>query len=1142
MDKNAIKKYAVWARRELIEKVSQKALQYGIEDGREYDSELDSFNGKLFTETEKKQRRALINRINEEGYKQAMEEVAYTWFNRFVALRFMEVNGYLPSHLRVFTDENNNFNPQILTEALHLEFEGLDKEKVLDMKQANQDDELYKYLLIEQCNDLNSSMPIIFQTITDYTVLLLPDYLLREGSVIQKLIIDIPEEDWKEQVQIIGWMYQYYNIEPKDEVFAALKKSIRISKEKIPAATQLFTPEWIVRYMVDNSLGKVWLSNNPESKIKEKLNYYVDEPIQEADVDSFISDIRRQYADIQPENIKCIDPCMGSGHVISYIFDVLVSIYEDAGYTTRDAVEKIITKNIFGLDIDERAAQLASFSLMMKARQYDRRFLSRKIRPNVYSIKESNNLQKEVIEAFCEGRSDLKDNINRVVEALHDAKEYGSILSVENVDFEILYERIEQMRSGDVNTIFGYMVDSELVPLIDVAHILAQKYTVVVTNPPYMSSAGMDVKLQSYVNKHFPNSKYDMFAVFMESCSKMLDNNGYLAMITQHAWMFLSSFKKFRTQIMKNTVISMAHLGAHAFEEIGGEIVQTTAFVMTPVHIKGYKGCYIRLVDEKSQDAKEERFLSGENRYFSAQDNYLKTPGGQIAYWVGPDVLKHFGEQQKYFETHAGITTGDNEYFLKYWTEIDARHIYREKQDDDVIPAWYFHHKGGLYRKWYGNNELVLHYDQKAIEEMKTRPGFRHDGKEFYFREAATWNKSGTGNICLRYSDSGNTFNTGGCCLFAKTTDQLLYFMALLNSNVMKVYLDFLCPTFSFAAGDVEKVPVIYSQNERVTELVKENIAIARKEWDSFETSWDFMMHPLVIEKKSVKEAYNRWEEEREGQFNQLKNNEEELNRIFIDIYELNDSVSYEISDKDISLRKADLERDIKSLISYAVGCMFGRYSLDAPGLSYASGNWDESLYKTYLPDKDAIIPICDDEYFEDDIVGRFVSFIETVYGKDELENNLQFIADALGGKGSAREVIRNYFINDFYADHVKIYQKRPIYWLFDSGKKNGFKCLIYMHRYQPDTIARIRTDYVHEQQARYRTAIEETEKRIESAAGSDKVKLTKKLNTLKAQDEEIHAYEEKIHHLADQMISIDLDDGVKHNYEIFKDVLAKIK
>lgn len=1158
MNKNAIKKFATEARRELIFRVSQRALKYGISDTEVGNPNDDSVGGHLLSSTEKEQRASLIEQITEKGYDQVMEEVAYTWFNRFSALRFMEVNGYLPTRVRVFTDENNAFKPQILTEAIHIDLDGLDMEKVYAYKEANDDDELYKYLLITQCNALNSVLPGMFQRISDYTELLFPDNLLREGSALHQMIELIDEEDWKDAVQIIGWLYQYYNSEKKDDVFAALKKNVKITKENIPAATQLFTPDWIVSYMVENSLGRLWVEGHPNDKVKfivderegglgrglkSNWKYYLEEAQQEVEVQAQLATIREEYKALKPEDILCIDPCSGSGHILAYMFDVLVQIYESYGYTTREAVASIVENNLYGLDIDDRAAQLSYFTVMMKACQYDKRFLRRKVQPHVYAIVESNHVDRYAVEYFCNGDAKLKEAMDTIIEELHDAKEYGSILTVTQQDWEALYARFDEIQNESVTSIYTDEA-LKLRSIVNVAKAMAQKYHVVTTNPPYMGASGMSAKLSEYVKKNYPDSKSDLFAVFIEVCGKMLKANGLQGMITQHAWMFLSSFEKLRKKLLAVDIVNMAHLGARAFEEIGGEVVQTTSFVIRKSHVVDYKGEYCRLIEPTTQQGKEDMFLSGENRFISSLSGFEKTPGTQWAYWISEKILAQFTQKQDYFETHAGITTGDNDYFLHLWTEIDVNHIYRHKQLLDKTPAWYFHLKGGAFRKWYGNNELVLHYDGKSIAEMNTRPGFRHDGKEFYFRECATWNKTGTGDICVRYSDDGNTFNTGGCCLFTKSENELYYIMGLLNSNVMKVYLSFLCPTFSFAAGDVAKIPVIYDSmsDYEIKKIVLSAIGISKKDWDAHETSWDFQHHPLVRKVPTIAQAYDLWQAECDDRFNQLKANEEELNRIFIDIYGLQDELTPEVEDKDVTVRKADLERDIKSFISYAVGCMFGRYSLDVDGLAYAGGEWDASKYLTFAADKDNIIPICDDEYFEDDIVGRFVKFVEVVYGKDTLEENLKFIADALESNGQPKDVIRKYFLNGFYKDHCKTYQKRPIYWLFDSGKKNGFKCLIYMHRYQPDTLARIRTDYVHEQQARYRTAIADLENRLENASTSERVKLKKQVKKLNDQAAEIHEYEEKIHHLADQMISIDLDDGVKKNYEIFKDVLAKIK
>ena len=1183
MDKNAIKKYAVWARKELISRVAQKAQQYGITETEMVDAGADSVNGRVLTAQEMQQRRALIAQINEKGYQQVMEEVAYTWFNRFSALRFMEVNGYLPSHVRVFTDENNAFKPQILAEALHLELDKLDKDKVYALKETEQTEELYKYLLIVQCNALNSILPGMFQTIADYTELLLPDNLLREGSVIEQMISQIPEDNWQDAVQIIGWLYQYYNSEKKDDVFAALKKNVKITKENIPAATQLFTPDWIVRYMVENSLGHLWVEGHPDAKAQllptpeeqaaytagnrdpedTKWHYYLEEAQQEPQVQAQLSEISKQYADLTPEQIKVIDPCCGSGHILAYLFDVLMQIYENYGYTSRDAVTSILQNNLYGLDIDDRAAQLAYFAVMMKARRYDRRFFSHTTQPHVYAIEESNRIEKPDVEYFCNGKPELNDTMHTILTQLYDAKEYGSILTITPQDWDALYARFDEV--ADESSFHRESIRKKLLPLVRVAQMLAQKYDVVVTNPPYMGSSGMGVKLAEYVKKNSPDSKSDLFAVFIEVCSRMAKQNGYQAMITQHAWMFLSSFEKLREKMMLTETVSMAHLGARAFEEIGGEVVQTTSFVRVRTHIDNYKGVYCRLIEPTTQQGKEEMFLAGKNRYTANQDNFAKIPGSSVAYWLSRNSLVNFDKVflENFANSREGVTTGCNDQFLRLWYEVAFGNIgWNAKAANDTINCnfkWYKQMKGGDFRRWYGNREYVIDWEnngdriQHFADEKTGRIRSHNYNLDYNFHEMLTWTNISTGKFSLRYVEEGFVFDTTSSAMFLSHRN-VFYVLALMNSCVAQNYLSVLCPTLKYQPGNVVKVPYIEKSKGDVEELSKKCVALSKDDWDSFETSWDFTRHPFIkaitkypnmmdIGNIYLAECYDIWAGECEERFEKLKANEEELNRIFIDIYGLQDELTPEVEDKDVTVRKADLGRDVRSFISYAVGCMFGRYSPTYDGLAYAGGTWDDGKYNIYKPDADGIIPICDDEYFEDDMMGRFVEFVRVVYGDGSLEDNLRFIANALGGKGQPKEVIRNYFLNDFYADHCKIYQKRPIYWLFDSGKKNGFKCLIYLHRYQPDTIARIRTDYVHEQQARYRTAIEGLEKQVAAATStSERVKLTKQLNKVQAQDTELHQYEEKVHALADQMIKIDLDDGVKHNYEIFKDVLAKIK
>lgn len=1135
MDKNAIKKYAVWAREELIERVSQKVDQYEI--SADADPNADSAHGVLLTPSEKKQRVSLITRVKDKGMDQVIEEVAYTWFNRFAALRFMEVNNYLPSRVRVFTDEEGAFKPEILTEAIHLELKGLDMEKVYALKEANDDEALFKYLISAQCNALSSVLPGMFQKIADYTELLFPDNLLREGSVIEQMVTTIFEADWKDQVQIIGWLYQYYNTEPKDRVFADLKKNKKITKEKIPAATQLFTPDWIVRYMVENSLGRLWVEGHPNDDLKASWKYYLDEAEQEPKVQKQLDEIHREYSALTPEDILCVDPCMGSGHIICYLFDVLMQIYEAYGYTTRDAVSSIVRNNLYGLDIDDRASQLAYFSVMMKACQYDHRFLSRGIQPHVYAIMESNHYDPNIIDFFTDGRKELKTAINSLISDLYDAKEYGSILNVKPVDFTALYARFDEIRNENPN-MYTYQILDELLPFVQVAEAKAQKYHVVVTNPPYMGSSGMSVKLSEFVKRNYPDSKSDLFAVFIERCGQMTLKNCFQAMITQHAWMFLSSFEKLRKKLIQKTMVNMAHLGARAFEEIGGEVVQTTSFVLLNDSVEDYKGVYCRLIEPTTQQSKEETFLNGDSRFVTSQSNFAKIPGSPVAYWVSDQLVQDFIDGKPFAEVgfpKVGMQTSNNDKYLRLWHEVKANEFFSNSK------KWIKYVKGGQFRRWYGNLEYVVWYNGTPDFILQQKNARVLSESELTVPKC-TWTDLATTRYSSRIAPLDSFHDISGHCFYPSKAMQM-YLLGYTNSKVFQTIIDLLNSSLHYQVGDVARVPVLIDNVEALSGLVQDNVNLSKTDWDSFETSWDFQRHPLIRNTRTLREAFTLWQSECDDRFNQLKANEEKLNRIFIDIYGLQDELTPEEDDKDVTVRKADLGRDIRSFVSYAVGCMMGRYSLDVDGLAYGGGDWDDSKYKTFIPDKDAIIPITDDEYFTDDIVGRFVEFVRTVYGDDTLEENLKFIADALDGKGStSREVIRNYFLNDFYKDHCKTYQKRPIYWLFDSGKKNGFKCLIYMHRYQPDTIARIRTDYVHEQQARYRTAISGLERQISGASTSDRVRLNKQLEKLKDQAEETRLYEEKIHHLADQMISIDLDDGVKHNYAIFQDVLAKIK
>ena len=1169
MDKNAIKKFAVWARTELIARVSLKGVEYGITEDNIEDANADSVGGKVLTADEKKQRQALIAEINDKGYKQAVEEVAYTWFNRFSALRFMEVNGYLPSHVRVFTDEENNFKPQIITEAIHLDLDGLDMEKVYELKDAEKTEELYKYLLIVQCNALNKILPGMFQKIADYTELLLPDNLLREGSVIQQMIELITEDDWKDAVQIIGWLYQYYNSEKKDDVFAVLKKNVKITKENIPAATQLFTPDWIVRYMVENSLGRLWLEGHPD--VKEQLlpteeeqsayaagnrdledtkwHYYLEEAEQEPEVQAQLSEIRKGYAALTPDQLKVIDPCSGSGHILAYMFDVLMKIYESYGYTTREAVASIVENNLYGLDIDDRAAQLAYFAVMMKARQYDRRFFSRGIQPHVYAIVESNHVDKFAVDYFCNGDMKLTAAMDTIIKELHDAKEYGSILTVTPQDWSELYDRFAEI-TEDIN-MSRETVLRELLPLVQVAEALAQKYDVVVTNPPYMGASNMNPKLNEFIKNNYADYKSDFFSAFVIHVSQMTKQSGYCGFFTPYVWMFIQSYEKMRNYLYNQaTIETLIQFEYSAFEEA---TVPVCTFAFQNRHIQK-KGCYLRLVDFRGgMEVQQQKTLEAiENHncgFYYAQnaDNFSEIPGNPMAYWVKNFKIFEFQNLSSMLRSGGRIKTHDNNLYVRNWWEVY-----------EIGDRWIPYTNGGEYRKWYGDYLDVVDWSEKAREFYGNHGGLCKE--IFWFKEGLTWGAITSGDNSYRIKPKQFMFSSASPTVFTSSFTCDMSVLAFLNTKVAKYISKIINPTLNQNVNDTLRIPY-YGFSEKASNCASKCIEISKIDWDAFETSWDFQHHPLLRKVPTIAEAFGQWKAECDERFNQLKANEEELNRIFIDIYSLQDELTPEVEDKDVTVRKADLGRDIRTFISYAVGCMFGRYSLYNEGLLYAGGSGGDfgslvekiqdylhELGKSrfseneFYPDADNIILICDDEYFEDDIVGLFVKFVKTVYGEDTLDENLKFIADALGGKGQPKDVIRNYFLSDFYSDHCKIYQKRPIYWLFDSGKKNGFKALIYMHRYQPDTIARIRTDYVHEQQARYRTAIADLEQRIANASTGERVKLNKKLTTLQAQDTEIRTYEEKIHHLADQMISIDLDDGVKKNYTIFQDVLAKIK
>ena len=853
MNKNAIQKFAIWARNELIAQVSQRAYQYGIDESGFGDASADTLNGRLLTAEEKSQRQELIKQIKEKGYQQVMEEVAYTWFNRFIALRFMEVNNYLPSHIRVFSDASGAFKPEILNDVLHLDLPGLDSGKVAEYIESNDTEALYRYLLLTQCNALNSALPVMFERMGGYTEMLLPNNILRQDSVLGHMVSDIPEEDWQDAVQIIGWLYQYYNTELKDDTFAQLKKNVKITKERIPAATQLFTPDWIVRYMVENSLGRLWLEGHPNAELHDGWKYYLDEAEQERSVEDQLAKLREEYKTIKPEEIKVIDPCMGSGHILVYAFDVLMQIYTSAGWDQREAAQSILKNNLFGLDIDDRAAQLAYFAVMMKARQYDRRLLTRGIQPNIHSIIESNALggaYKLAMGDFLLSK-EHQETLNYLLDAFIDAKEYGSILCLEKRDYVGLlraWNLTASQTTENLNlTLWFAAVEHEIPKLIEQAIILTQGYDVVVTNPPYMAVSNAGAKVNDYVKKNFPDSKADLFAVFIERCGQMAKKNGYQAMITQHTWMFIASYEKLREKLLARTVSTMLHFGARAFDEIAGEVVQTVAFIITNDFLENYRGTYFRLLNGNSEKEKEKSFFAKQDVYIACQKVFKAIPRTEYIYWVSPALLKAFATYKQvrdFYTVRNGLTTGDNNTFLRLWYEVS---------EQTMSYKWFPCNKGGSFRRWYGNRDYLINWENDGIalknfkdeKTGKLRSTLRNI--EYNFLPAIVVGHVVSGDLPFRYVDSGFISESAvNAILPTNEHGRLLFLLAVLNSKPCNYISAMLSPTLGVSPEDVLNIPIPTMNPEDVEHVVEKNIATSKKDWDSYETSWDFKRNPLV--------------------------------------------------------------------------------------------------------------------------------------------------------------------------------------------------------------------------------------------------------------------------------------------------------
>ena len=1178
MNKTAIRKFAEWAREKLIEDIKYKAGTVGITANGIVEKLPQSTSDTYFYDVgtkdytkisgiEIKQRDAFVKAIQtkersyksyQEAFENVIEEVAYTWFNRLIAIRFMEVNDYLPSGVRVLSSENKaKKEPDLVTTPFDtdLEFTSYEQDRIIQLKDDNKLDELFRMLFIKQCNKLHDILPELFEKTDDYSELLLTISFTDPEGIIHHLINDIEDVDFRindemytddgkikadGQVEIIGWLYQYYISKKHDEIVNIYKGTVK--KADIPAATQLFTTDWVVRYMVDNSLGRYWIERNPQSKLAEKLEFFVTPKNGEI-----------QYVDekISPTDLTFFDPCMGSGHILVYAFDVLMEIYREVGYSDRDAALSIVENNLFGMDIDKRAYQLAYFAVMMKARSYNRRALTKGISNNLAVVEESNSIDKFT----CNGlTTDSEQNKigEYLVEAYRDAQEIGTLQTIEKKDYKEFVEYLNNIDSsaGQIDLFSTAWLNDTLPQMLQLAkqaEIMSNKYAVVCTNPPYMNK--LEGQLKKFVVDNYKAYSGDLFSVFIYRNFDYCKVDGYSAFMTPFVWMFIKTYEALRTYIIDTKAITtLVQMEYSAFEEA---TVPICSFVLKNGRATEKTLCF-RLSDFKGgmevQKQKVLEAISDKNcgyLYGTEQSEFSKIPGSPVAYWVSEQLRKcfEFGlPLGKLAAPRQGMATTNNNLFLRQWYEVSASNIgfkYKNlEQTKDGRHRWFPYNKGGQFRKWYGNQDYVVNWykDGKDLKEYtKDAPGGRMNNMEFYFHPSVTWSKISSGNFSTRFMPQGFIFDVAGCSIFSNEEEKLKYFLGFTNSCVVKYILSAISPTLNYEVEHIKKLPIVFNKSEEVKMLIDDLICNSKSDWDSFETSWDFKKHPFVsYATNKVSISFEMWSKECNERFKQLKTNEEELNRIFIDIYGLQDELTPKVEDKDVTVRQADLQRDIKSLISYAVGCMFGRYSLDEDGLAYAGGEWDSSKYDTFIPDEDNCIPITDEEYFEDDIVGLFCAWLKKVYGEDTLEENLDFIANALGNKGkTSREVIRNYFLTDFIKDHIKIYQKRPIYWLFDSGKQNGFKALVYMHRWNADTIGNVRVEYLHRIQRVYEKEIIRMQEIIDNSHDNKEISnATKRKEKLQKQIKETKDYDAKIAHLALSRIDIDLDDGVKVNYE----------
>ena len=1159
MDKAILKKFAIESRQDLMDKIGSKIKSFYIEEDLTNEQKGDIYilsNNKhslSLTNEEFKKRELLIKRIKELSLEHVIEEAAYTWFNRIIAIRYMEVNDILPLTsdnqslgIRVLSTKDNTPDPEILkfTNLMNPELDiDFKKEKFAELKNEN---EKFKYVLLLICKKLSKVIPQVFDGITDYIDILIPDNLLNDTGFITKIINEVPEENFNE-VEIIGWLYQYYIFDLKDIYKEKYKK---YDKDSLPVMTQIFTTDSIVKYMVENAIGTKLYENNID--IRTDCSYYM---------------INKEFEDTNKKNIeeiKFIDPCCGSGHILVYALDVFYKVYQQLGYNKKDIPSLIIKNNIYGIDIDERAVQLATLAILLKAREYDKELFNKRIDINIVSINESNNISLNNVMSLSD---EANNKLEYLISIFKDAKEYGSILKIKKYDYSDLINELEKQ-----NNIFSYSITNEILPLIKLANILTIKYDILVTNPPYLGIRYFDDKLKDYAETNYKESKHDLCTIFMDS--QLLGEDGILGMVNQTTWLTQDSFKPFRKKLLENkTIMSMLILNKNIMDA-GLDVC--TFIIKNKLDLE-YNTHYYTVTNMDSNVKYSNEYVVNNQKYVNSKDCAILYNLSNSLY----DVYQNGTPLYDIAPTKQGLATSDNDRFLREWYEVDYAKIgFGCKRAEEY--KWYPCNKGGSYRKWYGNFNKIINWENDGFEikeyAKKLYKSFTRTIKNIplYFKPGITWNSLAKELGC-RIVPNGFIFETKGSMMFPEEKN-ILYILGLTNSKIINIVARVISPTLDFHEGPVGKLPIILDENarEKVEKHVKDNIDIAKEDWDSFETSWDFTKHPLlkpVSKVSTIRDSIANWNTYTYQQRSLLKHNEEELNKIFIDIYGLNDELTPEVDEKDITIRNEDKERDIKSFISYAVGCMFGRYSLDKDGLIYAGGYFD-NIYQKYKKadggwagsslsnykylndngneielsfevDNDNIIPITDEAYFSDDIVERFKTFIKTVYGDNTFNENMDFIAETLGKKGTetSEETIRRYFVNDFFNDHVKMYQKRPIYWLLDSGKKNGFKALIYMHRYNENLIPKARLDYLHRVQTTYEKLLSDVNYRLTTELSmTDKKEAKNRQTDLMAKLQEIKEYDEKIAHIANQRISIDLDDGVKVNYEKFKDILAKIK